>query len=283
MALKLYIAVLMNEAILFKILHRQLKFRNPNHLLACPQNLLFTDAEFKASTHYLQSLVDLGISWTYPGHEMYPLQFLRMKEPPLFFEYKGSPFWLYQNCLSIVGTRKMHSLSEGWLKTHLAEYLENKNVCIVSGGAFGVDQLSHLVSLKKSKNTIVVVPSGLVDLYPQNLKQIFQFFDPQLICYVSEFEINQTLHKSHFFYRNRLIAALGEMTLVVQAELKSGSLLTVHHALENGRPVLTIPAHPMSSGFAGNIKLLRDGAYLISSSLDLLEFWNAEIKSLPLI
>ena len=69
------------------------------------------------------------------------------------------------------------------------------------------------------------------------------------------------------------------MTLIIQAELKSGSLLTVHHALENGRLVLTLPAHPMTIGFTGNIKLLQDGAYLVSSALDLLEIWNGEIMS----
>lgn len=269
----------MTEAILFKILHRRLKFRNPNHWLQRPRNFIFSSEEFKSAKDYLQSLAEFGISWSHPGHENYPPQFLKMKEPPLFIEYKGRPLWMEHPCLSVVGTRKIHPLSQTWIKTQFADFLKKQSVCIVSGGAYGVDQLTHQTTLKQGACTIVVVPSGLIELYPTNLLQAFKLFDFQQICFLSEFEIGQQLHKSHFFYRNRLIAALGVMTLIIQAELKSGSLLTVHHALENGRPVLTVPAHPMVLGFAGNIKLLQDGAYLISSALDLLEIWNSEILS----
>ncbi len=263
----------------FKILQRRLKFRNPNHLVSLPDDFTFSRDELISAESYLEKLLKLGISWTYPGDINYPKQFLKMKEPPLFLEYNGKPLWKDNECLSIVGARKIHSLSEEWLKTQLVSFLEKKNICTVSGGAFGVDQLVHLISAKQGVGTIVIVPSGLVDLYPQNLHLHFQLCDPKLICFLSEFEIDQKLHKSHFFFRNRLIAALGAMTLLVQAEIKSGSLLTTHHALEIGRPVLTLPAHPMLKGFGGNIKLLQDGAYLVSSSLDLLEVWNGEIMS----
>jgi DNA processing protein len=76
-----------------------------------------------------------------------------------------------------------------------------------------------------------------------------------------------------------LIAALGELTLIVQASLKSGSLLTVHHCLENGKPLLVIPSHPEIIGFEGNLKLIREGAYPITSEQDLLDFWNAEFHA----
>ncbi len=271
----------MMEAIYFKILQRQLKFRNPNHLLRLPVDFKFTAAEFQSAKKYLQTLFELNIQWTFPGHEFYPPNFLRMKEPPLFLEFKGKPFWISKKCISVVGARKIHTLSEKWINTELAAFLSDQQACLVSGGAYGVDQQSHAACLKISQCTIVVVPSGLVDVYPKNLPQLFKYFDPDLVCFVSEFEIHQTLHKSHFFYRNRLIAAFGEVTLIIQAEIKSGSLLTVHHALEFGRPVLTLPAHPQMLGFSGNLKLLQDGAVLICSSLDLLEIWNSEIMMTP--
>ena len=269
----------MNQEVLFKALHRHLKFRNPNHLLKIPSNFLPGPEQSQAAEKYLAGLYEKGISWTHPGHFHYPAQFLKMKEPPLFLEYKGEPFWQSHPCLAVVGARKIHTLSENWMNQQLGHYLKMQDVCIVSGGAYGVDQQAHLLSVKNEKPTIVIVPSGLIDLYPKNLTQVFKFLNPELVTFLSEFENHQVLHKSHFFYRNRLIAALGEMTLIIQAEIKSGSLLTVHHALENGRPVLTLPAHPSLTGFSGNIKLLQDGAYLISSSLDLLEFWNGEIRS----
>lgn len=266
----------MNQAIAFKIIHRRLKFRNPDHLLAIPDDFQYTNQEAIQAEKYLDKLYELGISYTYPGDANYPSHFLKMKEPPLFLEYKGHPFWKSHSCLSVVGTRKMHSLTEGWMKTHLGEYLRHQPVCIVSGGAYGVDQLAHFIAIKQSSPTVVVVPTGLVNLYPPSLKENFS---SDLVCFVSEFEIDQKLHKSHFYFRNRLIAALGEMTFVVQADIKSGSFLTVHHALENGRAIMTLPSHPGLIGFDGNIKLLQDGACMVTSSLDLIEVWKAEVIS----
>ncbi len=266
----------MNQGLQFKILQRQLKFRNPNHDLRLPIEFTFSRSEYLSALDYLQSLKKHGIDWTYPGHENYPHQFLRMKEPPLFLEYRGAPFWKTYHCLSIVGARKMHQLTESWMLQHLTDYMTKQRVCIVSGGAFGVDQMAHVIALKKGLPTVAIVPSGLIDIYPDNLEKKLLGINSELVCFLSEFEIYQKMHKAHFYYRNRLISALGSIVLVTQADIKSGSFLTVHHALENGRPVLTLPAHPQLLGFKGNIKLLQEGAGLVANSLDLLEFWNAE-------
>lgn len=266
----------MNTAIAFKILHRRLKFRNPDHLLRVPDHFNYSLAEEASANTYLDQLYQLNIKFTYPGDPFYPPNFYRMKEPPLFIEYKGHPFWMSHQCLSVVGARKIHSLTQAWLKEHLSQYLKRQAVCIVSGGAVGVDQLAHLVAIKESAPTIVVVPSGLVDIYPPNLKSLL---DSEVVCCVSEFEIDQKLRKSHFYFRNRLIAAFGEMTLMAQADIKSGSLLTVHHALEFGRTVVTLPSHPALIGFGGNMKLIKDGAPMVTTYLDLSEIWDAEVLS----
>ncbi len=272
----------MNKALHFKILQRQLKFRNPNHQLTLPEHFSFTQKEMSAASEYLESLRGHRIQFTFPGDINYPSQFLKMKEPPLFFEFIGQPFWKTYDCLAVVGARKIHKLTESWMQHHLSEFVTRQPVCIVSGGAFGVDQLAHTIALKKSIPTIVIVPSGLIDIYPKTLKERLDYLDPNLVCYLSEFETTQKLNKSHFYYRNRLISALGDMVLVTQADIKSGSLLTVHHALENGKPVLTLPSHPELIGFGGNIKLLQDGAAVMSSSLDLLQLWKAEKTAVQL-
>jgi len=269
----------MMTAIHFKILQRQLKFRNPNHWLQIPEGHSFSKSDYLSACAYMENLKKHSISWTHPGDSNYPAAFYRMKEPPLFFEFRGKPFWSEYPCLAVVGARKIHSLTERWMNLHLADYLAARKVCVVSGGAYGVDQLAHALALKKSNPTVVIVPSGLVQIYPKILESQLAALDSSLVCYLSEFEIEQKLNKSHFYFRNRLIAALGEMVLITQADTRSGSLLTVHHALENGKVVLTIPAHPEQVGFAGNLKLLQDGAGLITTSLDLLQIWNAETMS----
>jgi len=240
----------------------------------------FTYSEQHEAQKYLDRLAALNINYTYPGDANYPKKFYHMTEPPLFLEYVGRPFWMEYDCIAVVGTRKMHELSRTWMRTHFSQYLQSETVCVVSGGAYGVDQMAHLSALKEGLPTVVVVPSGLVDMYPKQLKQTVS---SNLTCFVSEFEIDQPLLKSHFYFRNRLIAALGELTFMVQAEIKSGSLLTVHHALQSGRPVVTIPAHPSLIGFAGNNKLIHDGAEKVLSGLDLLELWRAELISSKLL
>ncbi len=269
----------MQQALYFKILQRRNRYRNSNNVTELPFGLIYTEAEYEEALQYIKRLEQLQIQYTYPGHECYPPAFLKMKEPPLFLEYVGRPLWLESEMLAVVGSREITSYTESWMKTHLAEFLnaEGLNVGIVSGGARGVDQTSHLIAIKNKKPTVFVLPSGLMDLYPRNLVQFREdYLLNSAICFVTEFETHQKIHKDHFYFRNRLIAALGKMTFVTQSSLKSGSLLTVHHCLEIGKPVLTVPAHPEMHGHAGNIKLMQDGAFVVSSSSDLLDFWVAE-------
>lgn len=266
----------MEKAVLFKIIQRKLKFRNPQHLVFLPKEYIYTEAEYNSAKEYIQSLSRYNINYTFPEKEDYPKQFLKMKEPPLFLEYYGEPIWQKKELISVVGSREIHPLTERWMKQHLTEFIKLNDIGIVSGGARGVDQLSHLIAIKNNQDTIFVLPSGLLHLYPSSLESIKLDSMNKNICFVSEFEIHQKLHRSHFYFRNRLIAALGRITFVAQASLKSGSLLTVHHCLEIGKPVVTIPAHPEVLGFDGNLKLLFEGAYPIRNFVDLHDFWQAE-------
>lgn len=265
----------MKAAILFKIIQRQQKFRNSNNLLKIPDNFQYSDVEFNSASEYIVNLEKLGISYSFPGDEFYPSEFLKMNEPPLFFEYHGPALWKSNSFLSIVGSRQIHALSEQWLKEHLQQFTDQQVAGVVSGGALGVDQLAHLIAIKNNCPTIFVLPSGLLNLYPKSLEDIKRLGNKN-VCFISEFETHQKINKSHFYFRNRLIAALGKATLVVQASLKSGSLLTVHHCLDIGKPILTIPTHPAILGFEGNLKLIFDGAVMIRDFEDLRDFWCAE-------
>jgi DNA processing protein len=271
----------MNTAIFFKILQRRQKYRNPNHLLQLPSDFIYTREEYKDAYIYLKTLDKDNISYCYPGHSLYPEAFLKMQEPPLFLEYKGLPLWTSYSMMAVVGSREIEDSTERWMRHHLAEFLKRStsSIAIVSGGARGVDQLSHNVAIKEGKPTIVVLPTGLNNMYPSNLDEYLSLNGADKICFMSEFESNQKILRANFYFRNRLIAALARFTLVTQATLKSGSMLTVHHCLANGRPVVSVPAHPEMSGFQGNVKLIQEGAYIISSFHDLLDFWMAESSS----
>lgn len=245
-------------------------------MVELPKEFLYSEKEYASALHYLRKLAELGIQYTFPEKEDYPVQFLKMKEPPLFLEYIGKPLWLNHRYISIVGSREIVPLTEQWMKLHLTDFLFQSRAGVVSGGARGVDQLAHLIALKNNAPTIAILPSGLLHLYPRSLNELKSESSGDQLCFLTEFEIHHKIHKSHFYFRNRLIAALGTLTLVVQASVKSGSMLTVHHCLEMGKPVSTIPAHPEMHAFEGNLKLLYEGAHSVRNFRDLHDFWLAE-------
>lgn len=266
----------MNKAILFKALQRRNKYRNPDHILDLVTAECFSDLEIQNASQYIEDIKACGIKHTYPGAPDYPDAFYKMVEPPLFLEYIGHPAWQTHKLISVVGSRDCHDLTADWLNTQLLHFLKIETVGLVSGGARGVDMKSHLVSLRAQKPTIAFLPCGLSQIYPHEFKHLVAEIVKNGGAVVSEFEMNQKIHKSFFYFRNRLIAAMGKVCLVAQAGLKSGTMLTVHHALQNGRPVMTIPSHPRLKEFAGNLKLINEGAAPITDSVSLYEFWKAE-------
>lgn len=269
----------MDNAIYFKWLHRKNRFRNPESVLKKPEDFHLSPPLKKGIESYLSLLADKNISYTYPGHVNYPDCFYKMKEPPLFLEYVGEPIWKDQQMLAVVGSRSCHPLTRSWIQTELFDFVQQTSIPIVSGGAKGVDLYAHIACLKASVPTVVVIPSGVENIYQKDLLEIRNDILAVGGAIISEFEFDQRVEKKFFYFRNRLIAALSPICLIAQAQEKSGTMLTVHHALENGRVVTTLPAHPCQIDFKGNINLIKDGCFVISSSQDLQQLWSAECWS----
>lgn len=272
----------MNNAILFKALQRHFKFRNPDSKtdFGFDSKSLLSGEEIISAEKYIAELIKKEIRYTYPGELNYPAAFYKMIEPPLFLEYIGDPVWMTHQIFSIVGSRKIHSFTERWLNSEIPLFLQNKpDVAIASGGAFGVDQCAHWIAVKSERPTVVILPCGVENLFPQNLNTLKKHVLATGGCFLSEFESHQDVRKHFFFFRNRLIAAIANITMVAQAEKRSGSFLTVHHALNNGKILITLPAHPMMTEFSGNQQLLSDGCHFVLTNKDLLNIWDSEFWS----
>ena len=205
-----------------------------------------------------------------PGDEDYPFQGL--EEPPLLVSYMGSPCWKERLCLSIVGSREPGSDSLLWMETYLPPLLKQRELTIVSGGARGVDQKAHGVSLQMAQPTLSILPSGLGQFYPKS----FQIWLPHILAHggaiISSFSPHCKIHKYHFYKRNRLIAGVSKAVLIIEARRKSGSLLTAKHALDLGKPIGSVPGSPVDEKALGNLDLIADGAVMIRDDKDLYAF-----------
>ena len=207
---------------------------------------------------------------TAPGDEDYPFQ--NLETPPLLVSYMGAVCWQGRQCLSIVGSREPGEDSLLWMETHLPPLLKISELTIVSGGARGIDQKAHGISLQMAQPTLSILPSGLGQFYPST----FQTWVPHILAHggavMSSFSPHCQIHRHHFYARNLLIAGISEGVFIVEARRKSGSLLTAKHALDLGKPICSLPQSPLYRKALGSLDLLTDGAIIIRDEKDLYAF-----------
>jgi DNA processing protein len=179
------------------------------------------------------------------------------------------------NAIAIVGSR--NPTPQG-LQTaaQFGEALSAANLCIVSGMALGVDGAAHQGALRVERRnnahwrTVAVVGTGLDRVYPRQHQALAQAIAAQGLL-ISEYPLGTPPLAQNFPKRNRIIAALGLGTLVVEAALKSGSLITAKMALDLGRDVLAIPGSIHATQSHGCHALIRQGAKLVETAQDVLE------------
>ncbi len=240
--------------------------------------------EFPALREKIQSPISEGCGhefhWILYGADDYPNCFYAMMDAPLILTVIGHKPWMQNPCLSVVGSRKPTADSLKWMDQELGAFVAQEKPVITSGGAFGIDQAAHALALRKKNPTMAILPSGLGAIYPEVFKDWTNTIVETGGSLISEYPLQQKMAKGFFHHRNRLIAHIGVATLVVQAALKSGTLMTGHLAAEAGRPLWVLPGHPLQSAYLGNLKLLQEGASLVTSAEDLSIFFQVEIGPL---
>ncbi|MFN7454866.1 MAG: DNA-processing protein DprA [Pseudobdellovibrionaceae bacterium] len=216
-----------------------------------------------------QKDLEQGRTWIDPTHPWYPDSFRGIDYPPHVLRMEGRPCWQNNICLSVVGSRDVHRDYLLWMRLHLAPVVQEEGLVTISGGARGVDQEVHQISLQAGLPTVVLLPSGLDQIYPRevlNLRdKILRSGGALLSEYGSQVEM-----KKHFFQqRNRLISALGDALLIIQAGEKSGTGITAQYAADQGKSLYVLPAHPMDVASRGNLRLLGEGATMVRDRMDL--------------
>lgn len=199
----------------------------------------------------------------------YPENLKQIYDPPAFLYIKGDKQILSQKSVSIVGCRNCTPYGKN-TAIKFAYNLSNNNINIVSGLAKGIDAYSHIGCLQGKAKTIAVVGCGLDRVYPEENRWIYNKIIENNGAIVSEHIIGTKPLAQNFPRRNRIISALSEALIVIEAKEKSGTLITVDFALEQGKDIYVVPGNIDSLNSVGTNELIKQGAKVLTKIEDIL-------------
>ena len=201
-----------------------------------------------------------------------------IENPPAVLYYKGKLFECnLEKTLAVVGSRKASTYARDNLKKIISG-LGNTDICVVSGLASGIDTVAHTAAIENNLKTIGVIASGFDYIYPTSNKTLYQNIENGYGAVVSEYYPTFEPMKFRFPQRNRIVSGLSYGTLVAEASLRSGALITANLTLEQGRELMCIPGEISNPNTEGIYKLLKNGATIVTESEDILNALNWEIK-----
>ncbi len=202
----------------------------------------------------------------------YPSLLSEIQDPPIILTVKGQIDKVQNSNVALVGARYASANAVSFTYK-LAKDLSDKNQTVVSGLARGIDTAAHKGSLANKNNelpTIAVVAGGIDNIYPPENAKLFEEVAERGII-ITENEFGTIPKPEHFPRRNRIISGISQVTCVVEAALKSGSLITARLALEQGREVACVPGFPADPRSEGTNLLIKRGASLVTGANDLIE------------
>ncbi|PIQ43855.1 MAG: DNA-protecting protein DprA [Gammaproteobacteria bacterium CG11_big_fil_rev_8_21_14_0_20_46_22] len=200
-------------------------------------------------------------------HTDYPPLLREIHTAPLGLYLKGQKNILINNKIALVGSRKPSP--QGLANAgEFAESLASQGLTVVSGLAYGIDAAAHEGALKHG-HTIAVLGSGLERIYPYKNKDLARKITQNGLL-ISEFSLNTAPRAFHFPQRNRIVCGLSLATIVIEATLKSGSLITAYLANNQGRDVFALPGSIRQPHSRGCHQLIKEGAYLAETPDDIM-------------
>ena len=211
--------------------------------------------------------------------EAYPEVLRNLYDPPLCLYVRGTLPVFPDNAVAVVGSRRMSSYGEMMTK-HIASGAVRAGYTVVSGLAVGVDTIAHWCAVENQGITVAVLGGGLMQLHPRENTILARRIVEKGGAIISEFPMNFPVSRTTFPRRNRIVAGLCCATIVTEAGLNSGALITARQALENGRDVFAVPGRVDNPQAKGCHQLIREGAVLIEDFADVLEALNVGL--LPL-
>lgn len=205
--------------------------------------------------------------------EYYPDMLNTIKDAPIVLYGAGNLSLLkMQPSISVIGTRRpSHEAAKKLI--HIVHPLIESGWVIVSGMAKGIDSMAHQQALMQGGKTVAVLGGGFHAIYPKEHLSLYRQLVKEGLV-LSEYPPDQSPRRYHFPERNRIISGLSMGTLVIEAMKKSGTMITVDQALDQGREVFAVPGNPFIQQTSGCHQLIQEGAKLVQSAEDIYIEWS---------
>lgn len=232
--------------------------------------LRLCDKGLSRATDILEACEKLGIGVLPYDSQLFPPQLKELSRPPVLLYCKGDPFEMKELLtVGMVGTRRMsaYGLHNAY---RIAYRIARAGAVVVSGMAAGIDGVCSAAAIKAGGKTIAVLGCGLDRVYPKHHGPLMREIG-QTGLLLSEYPPGTPPNHYNFPMRNRLISGLSQTTVVVEAGLGSGSLITAKDAISQGKTVFAVPANVGSRAAEGSNGLLRDGARVAVCAEDILQ------------
>jgi len=195
-------------------------------------------------------------------------------EAPKKLYYKGN--WsadIFENCLAVVGSRHLTSYGRK-ITEQLVTEIALAGITIVSGFMYGGDEAAHSATVRVGGKTIAVMPCGIDIIHPEYQEKLYNEILKNNGLIISELEGNFLPISWTYARRNRIVAGLSKAILVVEAGLNSGTLITANCAKKYNRKIFAVPGQITSEVSKGAIKLIKEGAEVVTESADILKYYN---------
>lgn len=218
-----------------------------------------------------------------PSDSYYPDSLAVLRDAPIFLFYAGDPQLLQEDSIAIVGSRNPTHYGREQAFS-IAQQLITSDWHVISGLAIGIDGEAHKGAMHNSTGigrgkTIAVLGSGLAEIYPKRHKDLAEQIFSSGGLLLSEYLPDEKALTQNFPRRNRIVSGISRGTLVIEAAIKSGSLITARLAAEQGREVFALPGAVVNPLSRGCHQLIKEGANLIESAADILALLNSDLAN----
>lgn len=256
------------------------RFRTPTHVFEAPRGMVadlvgpkLADrirqyADTNEAAQQEAAMEEWGATLITMENPRYPLRLAEIYDPPLLLFARGSLPADQEPYVALVGTRRASPYGVR-MAEKLARELAVRGITVVSGMAMGIDAAAHRGALEAGGRTVAVLGCGVNIVYPPQNAELMQDIIARGAV-VSQFPMDMKPSKGHFPYRNRIISGMSLGTVVVEAPLTSGALITARQAAEQGREVFAVPGQAGTRNAEGPHALIREGAKLVERVEDIL-------------